>query len=213
MRGRIPGRRSCVLIVGQVAEVGLGAAREYIDASQCESAGDFAKKSNFLVVGLDKREANEGTVDLDGQAREARAGADVDQVDGHTVSGGHVFIAPKSGRFTRADIRLRRGIRRWACLEASRKRRAERRIWAGKEAAGGEEGLAEMSCHDIFRFAHRGQIDAGIPSKQQVEVNGNLVELSRGQYGRFLVVLRGVVQERREEGGDAGGDHVGKFVI
>lgn len=67
----------------------------------------------------------------------------------------------------------------------------------GKEVAGGEEGLAKMSCHDIIGIAHAGEVDARVPLQQQVEVGLELRQLCGGE---------GRVEERREQGKEVHGE-------
>ena len=71
----------------------FGAAGKYIDIRKSNGADDLAQESRLLLIGLDQSEANVGGPDLDGQAGEAGAGADVDEVRGrvardHTTGGG-----------------------------------------------------------------------------------------------------------------------------
>jgi len=64
--------------------------------------------------------------------------------------------------------------------------------------------------HDAFRIAHRGQVDAGIPAQQQIEVSRHLLKSRAGQRcrrpGRRL-------EKRREQLGDAALVHAGSFTL
>ncbi len=143
----------------------LGPATEDLDVAQIEGAHDFVEEGGFLVVRLDQDQAQAWGMDLEGQAREAGAGAEVDDVK-------------RSFPTLLRQERARPG-------------------WAIQENPGGGERLAEVSCNDMFRFAHRGQVDAGVPAQQQVEVGGDLSELRAGKAGRIGL----------EQGSDAGGIH------
>ena len=67
-----------------------------------------------------------------------------------------------------------------------------------------------MSRDHAFRIAHRGQVDAGIPAQQKIEVGRDLSQLRAGERsGRPGWRL----DERREQLGDAGGVHAGKFQV
>ncbi len=68
---------------------------------------------------------------------------------------------------------------------------------ATQKPAGGEEGLAEMSCNDTFGATHGGQVDAGVPAQQQLQVAGQLRQLPSGEAGG-----KGL-----EQGSDADGIH------
>lgn len=62
---------------------GFGPASEYIDARQCEGAGDLAQECGFLVAGLDESERYRRVPELDGDAGEAGAGADIGESGFH----------------------------------------------------------------------------------------------------------------------------------
>lgn len=58
----------------------FGAGGEYIDVRQCKGADDFAEEGGLFLVGFDEGNAEMRRPDLDRKAREAGAGAQVDQV-------------------------------------------------------------------------------------------------------------------------------------
>jgi hypothetical protein len=57
----------------------LGAGGEYIDVRQCKGADDLAEEGGFLLVGLDQGEGDVWRPELDGDAGESCAGAEVGQ--------------------------------------------------------------------------------------------------------------------------------------
>lgn len=58
----------------------------YIDVRQCKSSSDFAEEGGLFVVRFDQGERDIGSPQLDGDARESGAGADVGQ--GEAAGGG-----------------------------------------------------------------------------------------------------------------------------
>jgi hypothetical protein len=72
--------------------------------------------------------------------------------------------------------------------------------YIGEEVAGGEEGFAKVASDNLFRVADGGQVDAGIPAKQYIDIR------------RYVVTEHIVGRRRPEEGdeefGDAGGMHL-----
>jgi hypothetical protein len=69
--------------------------------------------------------------------------------------------------------------------------------------AGDEEGLSEVAGDDFFRLTDGGEIDAGVPAEEKIDVRRYLLELPRAQG------MRCGAQERLEQFGDAGGVHAG----
>jgi hypothetical protein len=67
-----------------------------------------------------------------------------------------------------------------------------------EEVAGGEEGLTEVAGDDVLGSANRGEVDAGIPAQEEIDVRRYLIELKSGQ---------GAAEKRVEEFGDARGVH------
>jgi len=59
----------------------LSAAWEYIDIRQCKRANDFAQEGDFLVLGFDEGGAERGHENVDGDAGEAGAGTEVDEIE------------------------------------------------------------------------------------------------------------------------------------
>ena len=51
-----------------------------------------------------------------------------------------------------------------------------------------------MSCHDIFFVAHGGQVHALIPAQEEIEIDGDLLELRFGKRVR---------NEGRQQGRDS----------
>jgi hypothetical protein len=122
---------------------GFGAGVLYIDVCQCKGAGDFAEEGGLLVVGLDQSERDVRGPELDGEAGESGAGAEV----GDRIKGFH-----------------HRGHR-------------EHR---GEEVAGGEEALAEVAGDDFFGVADGGEVDAGVPAEEYIDVCRYMVEVDGG---------------------------------
>ena len=63
---------------GAVWEV-FGAASEYIDVRQCKCTDHLAQEGDLLLFGLNQGYRSSGRPDLDGQAGEAGARADIDE--------------------------------------------------------------------------------------------------------------------------------------
>src|SRR5258708_28638570 len=51
------------------------------------------------------------------------------------------------------------------------------------QVAGGEEALAKVTADDLFRIADGGEVGAGVPFEEEVEVGGELVDQRRGGIG------------------------------
>jgi len=93
-----------------------------------------------------------------------------------------------------------------------------------EKIAGGEEALAEVAGYDFFGVADGGEVDAGIPAEEYIDVRRYTMQLGGGQDCRFLSGFRrfGMTTALRdcdwgaEEGveqlGDAGRVHRGKRV-
>jgi hypothetical protein len=56
----------------------------------------------------------------------------------------------------------------------------------GKEVAGGEEGFAEVASDDFFFAADGGEVDAGVPALEYIDVRRYILELRWGKNSRFL---------------------------
>jgi len=83
-------------------------------------------------------------------------------------------------------------------------------IWfLREEVAGGEEGFAEVAGDDFFWIADGGEIDAGVPAEEYIDICRYTIELSLGEHRLLVAALSEMT--RREEGleqfGDAGGLH------
>jgi len=63
--------------------------------------------------------------------------------------------------------------------------------------SGSKERLAEMAGDNLVWLAHGGKVDAGVPTKQYIDVCRYGLQLVRGEHGRRL---------GREEGGEQFGD-------
>src|SRR5258708_29796564 len=74
---------------------GFGAGVLYIDVCQCKRSGNFAEEGSFLLVGFDQGEGDMWGPEVDGEARESCAGADIREGTGwfkilkHRGHGGH----------------------------------------------------------------------------------------------------------------------------
>ena len=99
----------------------------------------------------------------------------------------------------------------------------------GEQAARGEEGFAEVAGYDFFWSADRGQVDAGVPTDQYIDVYRYMLQLRGGKGTNVVcdvwigwivlisnilifsilvfILLDGRTQERVEEFGDASGVH------
>jgi hypothetical protein len=80
----------------------------------------------------------------------------------------------------------------------------------GEEMAGSKEGFAEVAGDYFFWIADGGEVDAGAPVEEYIDVRRYTMELSLGEHSRLLVAALPEMT-RREEGleqfGDAGGLH------
>ena len=163
----------------------------YIDICQCNGAGDFAKECGFFLIRFDECEGDVGSPEFDGESGEAGAGAQVGDA---------------SRTFHRRVRRGRRGI--IFCLV----------FMAGvrEEVTSGEEGFSEVAGDDFFGIADGGEVNAGIPVEEYIDVRRYMFELSGRQNSRFLTgpsarfgmtraLNRG--EEGLEQFGDAGGVH------
>src|SRR5258708_2945072 len=56
----------------------------------------------------------------------------------------------------------------------------------GEQVAGGEEGFGEVAGDYFFWIADGGQVDAGVPVEEYIDVRRYTSELGRGQNSRFL---------------------------
>ena len=63
------------------AGVGFGAGSNYIDIGQCNCAADFAEKRGLLLIRFDKGDFEVRGPDLDGEAWEAGAGAEIEKIN------------------------------------------------------------------------------------------------------------------------------------
>src|SRR5215467_12672997 len=70
--------------------------------------------------------------------------------------------------------------------------------------AGKKERFAEVAGHDRLGSADGGEVHAGVPAEQQIDVDRYLVELDGGER---------VVKKRLEQGGDAGGTHCARILV
>jgi hypothetical protein len=52
--------------------------------------------------------------------------------------------------------------------------------------AGGEEGFAEVAGDDFFGIADGGEVNAGVPAEEYIDVRRYTVQLRRRQNSRFL---------------------------
>lgn len=130
----------------------FGAPGENIDVGQCKGADDFAKKGDLLLPGLHERNARRREADLDGQAGEAGAGADVKKADRRVLAAGGVAVG-----WSLAARRLRgRGDAGSGVKHPG----------SGEQALGEEQGFAEVAGDDFFGAADGGEIDAPVPVEQ-----------------------------------------------
>jgi len=57
----------------------------------------------------------------------------------------------------------------------------------GKQMPACEEALAEVASDDVFGVADGGEVDAGVPAEEYIDVRRYILELGGGQDSRFLV--------------------------
>ena len=83
---------------------------------------------------------------------------------------------------------------------------------------GGEEAFAEVAGDDFFGVADGGEVDAGVPAEEYIDVRRYMMQLGGGQDSRPLAGCRrfgmtmgcgvsGRADEGLEEFGNAGGVH------
>jgi hypothetical protein len=120
---------------------------------EVEGAEGFTEEGGFFVLGLGEGDVEMGEGELDGEAREAGAGAEVEE-----------------GGFPVFD--------QW------------------RDVDGGEEGFAEVALDDLLGVSDGGEVGAGVPFEEEIEVGGELVVEVFGEGGGADV--------GGEEGGDAG---------
>src|SRR5712692_4229703 len=68
----------------------------------------------------------------------------------------------------------------------SRGRLSPRGSGRREEMAGGKQGFAEVAGDDLVRLAHGGEVDAGIPAEEYIDVCRYLSQLRGGEDSRFL---------------------------
>ena len=105
---------------------------------EVESADGFAEERCFFSLGFGQGDLERGEEELDGEAGEAGAGAEVEE--------------SSSGRKKRLDV------------DAS------------------EQAFAEVAADDFFRFADGGEVGAGVPAQEDVEVEAE-VRVEGRRYG------------------------------
>jgi hypothetical protein len=66
------------------------------------------------------------------------------------------------------------------------------RVDTGEEVAGGEEGFAEVAGDDFFRIADGGEVDAGVPTEEYIDVRRYMLELFGGEDSRHSRFLTGL---------------------
>jgi hypothetical protein len=83
---------------------------------------------------------------------------------------------------------------------------------------GSEEGFAEVAGDDLIFIADGGEVDAGVPADEYIDVRRYIMELKRRQQDRFLTAAShrlgmtrvcgsGWAEEWFQQFGDAGGVH------
>jgi hypothetical protein len=128
---------------------GFGADVLYIDVRQCKGAGEFAEEGGFLLIGFDQGEGDVRGPELDGDAREAGARAEVCEAG----------FGLRALGFGNVNVKIfhHRGHRG--------RHRVER-----EEVASGEEGFAEVAGDDFFLVADGGEVDASVPAEEYIDV-------------------------------------------
>ena len=186
---------------------GFGAGGLYIDVRQCKSAGDFAEEGGLFVVGLDQREREVRGPEFDGKAGESGAGAYV----GYRLGGerpcfflaGHAALKGRSSTWA-DEARVEVARVEVASVDAPGAYVAGADVGGaddvgGVEVAGGEEALAEVTGDDLFGVADGGQVDAGIPAEEYIDVRRYTLELRGGEDSRFLTGVRRFRMTRARE--------------
>ena len=95
----------------------FGAGGEYIDVCQCKGADDFAEEGRLFLIRLDQGDAEVRGPELDGNAGEAGAGAEIEKVN--PVVGPWSLVVGKCGRGQLWYGALRRRTAGGGCLHAN----------------------------------------------------------------------------------------------
>jgi hypothetical protein len=184
---------------------GFGAGGLYIDVGQCKGAGDLAEEGGLFEVGLNQSEGDLRGPEFEREAGESGAGADV----GDAVSRDEILNHPS---WVRAG-----GGHRGHRAHAQGRHRGDAR----EQVTGGEEGFAKVARHDVFGIADGGEVDAGIPAQEYIDVCRYMLELRGRQKSRLLTLARGGMilvwstgqaKEWFEQFGDAARVHGEKFL-
>jgi len=146
----------------------------YIDFRQCKAADYFTEEGGFFLAGLDQGQGDFGRPEFDGDSGEAGTRAKVG--------------------YTECRASLRR-TDEGGCPHLSITR---------EEVASQKEALAEVAVYDCFFAADGGEVDAGVPTLEYIDVRRYIVV--ERVVGRWALVA-GVLQEGFEQFGDAGGVH------
>lgn len=133
----------------------LSAVRGYIDVRQCKGADDFAQEGDFLVLGFEEGGAEARRPELDGEAGESGAGADVEKVEcfGWRLAVGNA----------RGSLDGRRGACGTALACAGGGACAYTRR---KQGLGSEERFAKVAGDDGFGVTDGGEVGAGVPAEK-----------------------------------------------
>ena len=135
------------------------AAGKYIDVRQCKSPDDLAQEGRLLVIRFDQCEVNFRSPDFQRQAGEAGSGTYVEDTWGGEALAALVLRTRSGG--VRPHTRI------------------------GEEMVGGEERLAEMSCHDMFRLTHGSEIDTLVPAQENIDIHRYVLQLGLGKNSSF----------------------------
>ena len=111
-------------------------------------------------------------------------------------------FAEKGGLFVlgfgEGDLNFRVEERNGQAGEASSGAEVEESAGVWVEVLGGEEAFAEVAADDLFRVADGGEVGAGVPLEEEIEIDG---ELGRRSAGGFRVDR---VRRRRSRFGEGG---------
>ena len=154
----------------RVSGQGFGASVLYIDVRQCKGASDLAEEGGLLVVGLDQGEGDVRRPEFNRKTGKSRARPQIGDCS-------------KSSRarlgWTAPSTSLRAGLGGCPHMRTAREQVASR-----------EQALAEVPRDHLFRVAESGQVDAGIPANQYIDVRRYTLQLSGRQESRFLFGVR-----------------------
>ena len=133
----------------------LSAVRGYIDVRQCKGADDLAQEGDFLVLGFEEGGAEARRPELDGEAGESGAGADVEKVEcfGWRLAVGNALGSIDGRGGACGTVLTCAGGGAYAYMSR-------------QQGLGSEERFAEVAGDDGFGVADGGEVGAGVPAEK-----------------------------------------------